>query len=66
MKKITLKAARVNAGLTIKNAAPLLGVGKDTLIRWEKEQWKINARYQNRISQVYEMPIDQIIFLPKN
>lgn len=64
MKKITLKAARVNAGLTIKAAAPLLGVGKDTLIKWEKEPWKVNASYQSKIEQVYRMPIDQIIFLP--
>ena len=66
MKKITLKAARVNAGLTIRDAAPLLGIGKDTLIKWEKAPWKVNAGYQDRISRVYQMPIDQIIFLPKN
>lgn len=42
MKKITLTAVRVNAGLTIKNAAPPLGVGKDTLIRWEKEPETVN------------------------
>lgn len=63
--KISLKAARVNAGLTIKNAAPLLGIGKDTLIKWEREPWKVNVLYQNKISKVYKIPIDQIIFLPK-
>lgn len=34
--KITLKAARVNAGLTIKEAAKLIGICETTLIRWEK------------------------------
>lgn len=64
--KISLKAARVNAGLTIKQAAPLIGVGKDTLMKWEKYPWKVNSLYQKQISKVYRMPIDNIIFLPIN
>lgn len=32
--QITLKAARVNAGLTILEAAKEIGVGKDTIIKW--------------------------------
>lgn len=66
LKQISLKAARVNAGLTIRKAAEKIGVGKDTLIKWEKEPWKVNALYQDKISKVYKMPINQINFLPKN
>lgn len=36
MIKISLKAARVNSGLGILDAAPKIGVGKDTLIKWER------------------------------
>ncbi|MBS6063741.1 MAG: helix-turn-helix transcriptional regulator [Peptostreptococcaceae bacterium] len=61
--KISLKAARVNAELTIINAAKIIGIGKDTLIKWEKEPWKVNALYQKKISEAYEFPIDHIKFL---
>ncbi|MBS5887865.1 MAG: helix-turn-helix transcriptional regulator [Negativicoccus succinicivorans] len=64
--QISLRAARVNARLTIKEAAPKIGIGKDTLIRWEKEPWRVSALFQQRISQTYKMPIDNINFLPKN
>ena len=64
--QISLRAARVNARLTIKEAAPKIGIGKDTLIRWEQEPWRVSALFQQRISQTYKMPIDNINFLPKN
>lgn len=64
--QISLKAARVNAGLTIKAAAPKIGVGKDTLIKWEREPWRVNALFQQRISNTYSIPIDNINFLPSN
>lgn len=37
--QITLRAARVNAGLTIIQAAKAIGVGKDRIIKWEKKLW---------------------------
>ncbi len=60
--KISLKAARVNANLTIIEAAKQLGIGKDTLIKWEKEPDRVQPRYQRIISDVYNMPIDDIFF----
>lgn len=62
--KISLKAARVNANLTLIEAAAMLGIGKDTLIKWEREPWNISALYQKRISEVYSIPIDMINFFP--
>lgn len=62
--KISLKAARVNANLTLIDAAAMLGIGKDTLIKWEREPWNISALYQKRISEVYSIPIDMINFFP--
>lgn len=63
--QITLKAARVNAGLTILQAAEKIGVGKDTLIKWEKKPWTVNALNQKAISEAYNISIDYINFLPK-
>ena len=34
--KITLKAARINAGLTQKDASKVIGVSPQTLSSWEK------------------------------
>lgn len=64
--KISLKAARVNANMTILEAAEKLGIGKDSLINWEKEPWNISALYQRKISDVYGLPIDMINFFPTN
>ena len=60
--QITLRAARVNAGLTLVSAAKQIGIGKDTLMKWERKPELVNAAYQARISAVYEFPIDNIYF----
>ena len=60
--KISLRAARVNANLTIREAAKLLGIGKDTLMKWEKAPDRVQPRYQKVISTIYQMPIDDIFF----
>ncbi|MSV24197.1 helix-turn-helix transcriptional regulator [Selenomonas sp. WCA-380-WT-3B 3/] len=62
MIQISLKAARVNAGLTLLEAAKKLGIGKDRLIRWEKNPSRVLPCYQRIISDVYQMPIDYIYF----
>ena len=62
MIQISLKAARVNAGLTLLDAAKKLGIGKDRLMRWEKNPDKVLPCYQKVISDVYRMSIDYIYF----
>nr|DAY89883.1 MAG TPA: Helix-turn-helix XRE-family like protein [Caudoviricetes sp.] len=64
--KITLKAARVNAGFTVREAAKKLNVSPSTIIAWEKNPEKINALYQSKISDAYDVDVDNIIFLPQN
>lgn len=64
--KITLKAARVDAGLTIKDAAKKLGIAASTLISWEKNPEKISALYQEKIADTYGIDTDNIIFLARN
>lgn len=60
--KISLKAARVNAGLNLIPAAKLIGIGKDTLIKWEKHPELVSALWQKKIADVYKLPIDGIFF----
>ena len=60
--QISLKAARVNADLTILQAAKKIGIGKDTLIKWEKRSGLVNPIYQEKISEAYRMPIKFIFF----
>lgn len=62
MKKITLKAARVNCGLSQKEAAKKLGIAESTLYKWESGKNKPNTKYLDRIQKVFKTPIEYIIF----
>lgn len=61
--KITLAAARVNAGLTQEQAAKEIGVSKKTLINWEKGSAYPKPAYFDFMCRLYGMPKD-FIFLP--
>lgn len=60
--KITLKAARVNAGLTIKEAAKALEVTAATLVNWEQGKTHPTMAKAVKISEVYNFPLDNIFF----
>lgn len=62
MSKITLKAARVNCGLSQKEAAQKLGVAESTLYKWEKGINKPNLKYLSRIESVFKIKVGDIIF----
>lgn len=64
--KLTLKAARVNVGLSQKDAALAIGVTKDTISNWERRKSFPNAEFLERIQKVYKIPYDSINFLPQN
>lgn len=64
--KMTLKAARVNAGLSQKEAASKIGVTSDTLSNWERGKSYPNAINIKQIETVYSVKYDNIIFLPKH
>ncbi len=66
MGKITLKAARVNAGLTQKEAATSLGVSNKTLSNWENGVSVPKANQIDPICSLYNVPYDSLIFLPNN
>lgn len=65
MFKITLEAARVNAGYTQKEAAKLLRISNKTLQNWESGKSYPNADKIAEICEQYQIPYDFINFLPK-
>ena len=62
--QISLAAARVNARMTQEDAAKRLKVGKRTIINWEKGRSVPSFADINMLSQIYNIPVDNI-FLPK-
>lgn len=60
--KITLEAARVNAGLTLKEAAELLGVAVSTLHKWEQDSSGVKVSQVKKIEEVYRYPSEYIFF----
>ena len=66
MTKITLSAARVNAGYSQKKAAELLGISNSTLCSWEKGESYPNAIQIKAICELYNVAYDNLIFLPNN
>ena len=63
--KIKLKAARVNAGLSQKEAAKHLGVSNKTLGNWEKGLSYPTVDKSEKICQLYGVPFDNLEFLPE-
>lgn len=61
--KITLKAARINAGFTQDNAAKEIGVSSDTIRNWETGKTFPNIEQVKKILNLYNADIDDVIFL---
>lgn len=64
--KITLRAARVNANLTLEEAAKALGITKNTLISYEKYRTIPDMEMGTAMASLYGMSVDNLIFLPKD
>lgn len=62
MLKITLRAARVNAGFTLVEASEKFGVNKDTLSKYEKDSTNVPRKFFAKIPEVYSVPVDNIFF----
>lgn len=58
MPKISIKAARVNAGLTQKEAAKKLGITPNTLASYEKDSSKLKLEMLKKLSDLYKIPTD--------
>jgi transcriptional regulator with XRE-family HTH domain len=60
--KFNLDAARVNAGLSQKEAADSLGISNKTLCSWENYLTFPGADMIPKICELYGIPYDQINF----
>lgn len=66
--RISLKAARVNAGMTQEEAASALNklsglsVSRERIIKFEKNPKDIPAIFGKMLSEVYKIPQDCIFF----
>ena len=60
--KISMAAARVNAGLTQEEAAKRIGVSKTTIVNWEKGETSPKMKQLDAICNVYAIPADNINF----
>jgi DNA-binding XRE family transcriptional regulator len=61
--KISLKAARINAGLSQKSAAKALGITSDTLRKYETGKTVPKWTVVDKMKSLYKYPFENI-FLP--
>ena len=59
---VTLKAARVNAGLTQVDAASQLGVSVQTLVNYEKNRKSPTILTAKKIALLYGVSIEDLFF----
>ena len=64
--KFKLKTARVDAGLTLEEAAKELGITKNTLMNYEKYRTIPNIRVGRAMAALYGKSVDDLIFLPED
>ena len=62
MKKISLKAARVNAGLSQKEAAKILDISNKTLCSWENGKTYPDQPMIEKLCILYGVTYDMIDF----
>jgi transcriptional regulator with XRE-family HTH domain len=60
--QITLKAARVNLGWTLKDAAPNFGIRHETLAKYEFDSTNVPRSFFSRVESVYGIPLENIYF----
>lgn len=60
MKAITLKAARVNAGLTQKQVEEQLGYARSTLTKWESGKCSPSAKKMKALCELYGISLGDI------
>lgn len=63
--KLTLKALRVENGLTLKEASEKLGISIVTLRSYEYYRTVPNVEMVNKLLALYNVTIDEVTFIPK-
>lgn len=60
--RISARAARVNANLTLEKAAEKIGINRGTLIKYEKGETVPDWDVAQRMGDIYEFPTQFIFF----
>ena len=60
--RISLRAARVNAGMTMDEACEGLKISKTTLMNWENGRTLPDADKAIELSSLYRIPLENLIF----
>ncbi|HFX4067113.1 TPA: helix-turn-helix transcriptional regulator [Streptococcus pyogenes] len=66
MTQITLKAARINAGYTLKQVAGAVGKNPQTISKYEKDSSDISLGLLQKLSSLYGVTIDNLFFRQKS
>lgn len=61
--KISIKAARVNAGKTQAEIAKALHVGKQTIVSWESGRTSPTIEKAQELCMLCNIPFDRVTFL---
>ena len=64
--RISLKAARVNAGLTQSDVAKTLNKSKNTIVSYEKGRSIPDIETGKALASLYGLSVDELIFLPND
>lgn len=64
--QITMRAARINVGLTQEEASKQLGISENTLRNWESGKSAPRASKIPDICRLYKCSIENIIFFENN
>ena len=60
--QITLRAARVNRGMTLKKASELASKSVDTLMKYERDSTDIPRDLMMRLLALYDLSADVVFF----
>ena len=64
MLKISLRAARINAGLSQKEVAQILKISNKTLHNWESGKTSPDAKYVDALCELYKVSYNDLNFCP--
>ncbi len=64
IKSYSLKSIRINRGLTLEEAACLIGISKSTLFNYEHFKTTPDQEKIKKMMEVYDVEFDEIRFLP--
>lgn len=61
MVKFTMRALRINAGLTQEQAAKALGVSRVTIWKWEAHKGYPSIKKLAQMAELYKAPLDSFL-----